>query len=227
MTRSFPLILALMSIGELFAARSRIWQDRIRTVARYYKSPRFALVDLAFGIMGLFSNPYRTCRKFLQKRGERNVYAYGETPLATLEKIARECEIERGDRWLELGSGRGKGCFWMAHFVGCETTGVEWVPEFVWFANALRVLFRVKGLSFKKINIDEADFSSATAVYLYGTCMEDSQIKTLVDKMALLPRGAKLISVSEPVQGGEFIVRKSFKVDFPWGRTRAYLQIKS
>ncbi len=192
----------------------RIWQDRFRAIQHYYKSPKFALIDLAFGLIALLINPYRTCRRFLRKIGEENVYAYGETPYTTYEKLVKECGIGLNDTWMELGAGRGKGCFWLAHFVGCKVIGIEQVPKFVWIAKALRLLFQVKQLEFEKGDIGKADLSRATVVYLYGLWPE---IK--------IEKGIRVITTGEPLEGLRII--KSFWIRFPWGRTTAYFQEKN
>lgn len=215
-----------MSIGEFFSVKWRILRDQAQTVRLYYKSPRFALLDLSFGLLSLVSNPYRACRKFLQKKGEEDVYAYGETPFATLEKIASHCQATPADRWVELGSGRGKGCFWIAHFIGCETTGIEWVPSFVRAARFLKNCFRIKNISFRLENMEEADFSKASIVYLYGTCLDDALMARLIEKMKTLPKGARVVSVSEPLQCEHLILKGPFPLTFPWGETEGFLHQK-
>jgi len=182
---------------------------------------RFALINFAFAFLTLFSNPYRVCRKFLQKKGNKEIYAYGETPLETYKKIASVCEIKSTDCWLELGAGRGKGCFWMAHSIGCRVQGIEWVPQFVWIARALKTLFRVHNASFHLQNIGDTDFSTATAVYLY---LYEAPPLT---KMEQLPLGAKVITVSEPLETPFLTLKKTFSIRYPWGRTQAFLHEKT
>ncbi len=191
----------------------RLWQNRIETIRRYYKKPKFALIDLTFGFVALFINPYRTCRKFLQKKGAAEIYAYGETPFATYEKIVEQCEIGPQDVWIEMGAGRGKGCFWLSHFLKCKVIGVEWIPQFVWIANGIKFLFNVKNVSFYSSDIQQTDLSKATVIYLYGLWPD-------LD----LPVGVKVITISEPLEGTKQL--KRFWVRFPWGRTTAFLQEK-
>ena len=109
-------------------------------------SIRFAFIEFSFALLSLFSNPYRVCRKFLQKKGAKEIYAYGETPLETYRKIAAVCGVGPNDEWLELGAGRGKGCFWIANLIGCRVRGIEWVPQFVWMARALKTVFSAQRL---------------------------------------------------------------------------------
>lgn len=216
-----------MSIGELLSLKARIWKEQVFAFKRYAAQDiRFAICDLSLGVWGLFSNPYRVCRKFLQKKGEEQIYAYGETPLTTLEKIVTECRLCSADHWLELGSGRGKGCFWVGRFIGCRVTGVEWIPQFVQQSRLLARLHRFRNVNFLCKDFAEAPFSQATAVYLYGTCLSQGVLKTLLKKMIALPPGAKVITISEPLASSSFRLEKTFSVCYPWGRTNAYLHIK-
>lgn len=194
----------------MLTSRKRLLQDRFQTF-RYYKSPKFALIDLAFGCIALFSNPYRTCRKFLQRKQAQNIHAYGETPLATYQRIVEQCGITSQDTWMEMGAGRGKGCFWLAHFIQCKVIGIEWVPQFATIANVLKALFKMDKVSFHQIDMEKADLSKASVIYLYGTWPK-----------LQISQGTKVITISEPLEG--FTVLKTFWVRYPWGRTAAYLQ---
>lgn len=189
----------------------RLWQNRWDAVRFYYKSPKFALIDMTFGMIALFVNPYRLCRKFLQKKGEKSVHTYGETPYTTYEKIVRECGIGPNDIWIELGSGRGKGCFWLSHFVGCKVIGIEQIPQFTWIANAISFLFGMKKVTFRRESVEQADLSQATVVYSYGLYPQIT-----------LNQGIKIITTGEPLDPHQII--KTFWIRFPWGRTTAYLQ---
>ena len=147
--------------------RKRIWLERLRTARHYYKNLSFTLIDLTFGLIALFSNPYRICRKFLEKKGAENIYAYGETPYSTYERIAEQCGMGSDDVWIELGAGRGKGCFWLAQFIGCKVVGIEWIPQFVRGARLIRWLFRIKKVRFERLDIEKADLGEASVIYLY------------------------------------------------------------
>jgi hypothetical protein len=164
-------------------------------------------------LIAVFVNPYRTCRKFLEKKGEENVYAYGETPFTTYHRIALQCGIGSQDTWIEMGAGRGKGCFWLAQFVGCKVIGIEWISQFVATANFFKALFRIPKVQFECSDLEKGNLSGATVVYLYGNWPK-----------IVIPVGVKVITVSEPLEG--FQVLKSFWVRYPWGRTTAFLQVR-
>lgn len=191
--------------------RRRLWQERLETIRCYYVSPKFALIDLLFGFAALFMNPYRICRKFRQKRRIENIYAYGETPFSTYQRIAEQCAVGPSDTWYEMGAGRGKGSFWLAHFIGCQVVGIEQVPAFVYIARALKTLFRMKNLRFDLGDMEKTGLSTATYIYLYGHWPK-----------LQIPHGVKVISISEPLP--DLPVIKTFWVRYPWGRTAAFLQ---
>lgn len=197
----------------MLTSRKRLLLDRLHTIRHYYKSPKFALIDLTFGFIALFINPYRTCRKFLQQKRAQNIYAYGETPLATYQRLIEQCHITAQDTWIELGAGRGKGCFFLAHFIRCKVIGIEWIPQFTLFANLIKSIFNLSNLTFTRIDMERADLTQATVIYLYG-----------VWPTLHIPRGVKVITISEPLPGLEIL--KTFWVRYPWGRTAAFLQIK-
>ncbi len=54
-----------------------------------------------------------------------------ETPLTSLEVIARECQLSVRDVVFELGCGRGRTCFWLNQFIGCAVIGIDYVPAFI------------------------------------------------------------------------------------------------
>src|SRR5437016_1511814 len=103
----------------------------MKTACLYYGSVPFMKTDLSLLGMYLFNSPYRISKRFLQEKGVSNIYAYGETPIATMEKIVQECSITKDDHFFELGSGRGRVCFWLGTVLKCEVTGVDNVPEFI------------------------------------------------------------------------------------------------
>lgn len=186
-------------------------------------SLQFNLAKLTLSILYAFCNPYRHCRKFLQKRGEKEIYGYGETPLKTLQIIAEKCEATSSDTWLELGAGRGLACFWIALNVGCKTIGVEWIPRFVNRAGFTAKIFSMNHLHFKQSHVLNAPFYKATIVYLYGTSWDDELIEKLEEKMKMLPKGSKIACISFPLK--YFSLVETFPVVFPWGETECYLHI--
>lgn len=155
------------------------------------------------GLSSFFLNPYRSSRKFFG-------LTYGETPLSAFAELIQAAGVTKEDLYVELGSGRGKTCFWAALFVGCKVRGVECVPALVRLSRFLSWLLGVK-VTFEKGWIEEVNISDATVIYLYH----------LSDFKLEIPKGCKIITTSEPLPG--YTVIQTIPIVFPWGKTNAYI----
>jgi SAM-dependent methyltransferase len=184
--------------------------------------PSFMPYEKALKKAYRFANPFQICKNHLIKQGEDIVDAYGETPLASLAVIAKECALSQDDFLIELGCGRGRGCFFLSHLLGCRVHGIDWVPFFVDTANKLASQLSV---TFQCSDMQTADFTGATAIYLYGTCLPDAMIHALIKT---LPSLTKIITVSYPLSdySPSFQTLKQFSVAFPWGEAEVFLNLK-
>lgn len=201
--------------------------DFFETVWRFYPNKTFRRVDLALLRSYFASNPYVFSRRYLESQGESEVYAYGETPLSSLQKIVELCELSENDRIFELGCGRGRTCFWLALILRAKkVVGIDFVPEFIEKANAVN---NVENLTFLCEDFLLSDLSQATVVYLHGSCMKDSDIVKLNQKLIGLKRGLKVITTSfsmvEYDNANRWTVGKVFSAEFSWGSADVYLQI--
>ena len=200
-------------------------KEEIHVFFRYYCQKKFFFLDIFLKFFYLFKNPYRICKDFLKKRGGKDIYLYGETPLTTMEKIAKKGEITSSDVVFELGAGRGRSSFWLSHFIGCKVIAIEWVPFFAYVANRVIKIFREKKMHFFLQDIFETKFDEATVIYLYGTCLKDEEIQNLLRKFEKLKKNTKIISISYSLSdySTNFSYQKKWDVSFPWGDTQAYL----
>ncbi|MDN3507340.1 MAG: methionine biosynthesis protein MetW [Simkaniaceae bacterium] len=169
----------------------------------YYRDRRFWKIEKKMRARYRWKNPYAMARKEGQ--------VYGETPLALYDEIAKRVGLEKGERFLDLGCGRGRGCYFLAHFYGCKALGIEMVAGFV-----------KRAIAVPGVEILQGDFLScdlnADVIYLYGTCLNDEEIEVVSKNVV----GAKVVSVSEPLPGAPVI--ESFEGEFPWGKTQLYIQ---
>lgn len=194
---SFVELIHLLWINLVVKLRNLV--EYVKVIFLYYGNARFRQVDLAFIRSYLLQNPYRISKKFLTLRKEKDIYAYGETPITTFGTIAKQCGITKEDTVFELGCGRGRGCFWFNTYLGCKVVGIEYIPEFVEKADAIKQAYELTDIEFRLQDILKADLTGATVIYLYGTCYEAPFIKQLVKLMKALPKGTKVISVSYPL----------------------------
>jgi SAM-dependent methyltransferase len=201
-----------------------------RVVWRYYRSAAsFVWLDVLLALHYLFRNPHRISKAFLMKKGAKNIYAFGETPLTTLDTIARECRILSDDLVYELGCGSGRTCFWLRTFVKCQVVGVDYLPAFISKANRVKKWARLSKIHFLQEDMLTVDLKGASVIYLYGTCLEDAVIERLLYRFEELKRGTKVITVSYPLtdyNNAYFKLEKSFSARFPWGKADIFLQTR-
>ena len=219
-----------MKKTSLFLIRLRFtWfqlVEFLKVLSRYYRKPSFARADLLLLAQYLFQNPFRIHRRFLQKRGERELYTYGETPLTTLEQIARAFEIRPSDLVYEFGCGRGRSCFWLNQQIGCRVVGIEQLPLFIKRAERVRRLLDFKGIKFILGDYRSVDLSEASVVYLYGSDLSNEEVEEVSRALQALKPGSKAITVSYPLSSESFELVSSLSAPFGWGEAEVFLQVK-
>lgn len=204
--------------------------EYLKVVSRFYSCKAFRQQDLSLIRKYLFTNPFAISKAYLLSKGAEDPYLYGETPLTTLAKIVQECGINSTDSVYELGCGRARTCFWLANFVKCNVLGVEQIPTFIEKALEVKNRYDVQNVSFYLGSYYDVSFKEATAIYLYGTCLDDSAIQRLLKKLSKMAFGAKVITVSYPLTDYEtnplFDLIHTFEASFPWGETTLYLHVR-
>jgi protein-L-isoaspartate O-methyltransferase len=194
---------------------------------RYYTDTTFSHIDRSLLTAYIFKNPYTISKNYLKKRQAREVHTYGETPLMTYDRLAKEVDLRSTDTFLELGSGRGRGALFLHHFYKCQVIGIERIPQFVKLSKYIVDKYHQEKVQFICADMLKADLPSATVIYLYGTALSDTEIAPLIAKLKKYPKGVKIISVSYPLTDYDetsFEILKTFSISYPWGETEAYLQ---
>ncbi|NGX27148.1 MAG: hypothetical protein K940chlam6_01081, partial [Chlamydiae bacterium] len=191
------------------------WREQKVVEKRFYENASFRVQDEA--LLAAYQNisPYQISKEYLIKNGAKNPYAYGETPLTTMAKIAKECDLGTKDTIIEMGAGRGRTSLFLAEYVGARVLAYEQISSFV------EKMVPSKNLKIFAEDMFSADFAKATAIYLYGTMLEDSAIRMLTKKF---PHKAKIITVSYPLNAysENYSIKKTFSGRFPWGKTKVY-----
>ncbi len=203
--------------------------ESLRIIFRYYRNLPFLLNDLLLAGHYLWRNPHQVSKSFMKRRGEENIYTYGETPLTTLDRIARKCRILSKDTVYEVGCGSGRTIFWLRYFVKCRAVGIDYQPTFIRRANRVKKWLCLDKTQFLLEDMLQADYRKATVLYLYGTCLEDGVIERLVERFQELKSGTKVISVSYPLTDYSdiFTLAEQFQARFPWGKADVFLNIKN
>ena len=196
---------------------------------RYYKNLSFALFDVFLKLAYAFINPYRISKKFLQKNDHPQIHMYGETPIALFDILLKKCKLDANDTFLELGCGRGRLCAFTRFFYKCKVVGVEQIPIFVKILNFLLKLFRLKNIFIFKKNMLDMNYSNASFIFLYGTCLENNELEKIIQNLLSTKEDTKILTISVALcdYNENFKTIDEFSIKLPWGNTNAYLQIKT
>lgn len=191
------------------------WIEQRKVEKRFYHNEHFKKCDQALLQAYRRENPYKISKDFLVNQKAPDVYAYGETPLTTMDNIVRECELTQSDLVIEMGAGRGRASLFLAEYIGCKVIAYEQIPA---FAEKFSLSPNLKIIA---EDMFAADFSKATAIYLYGTMLSDDDILKLCNAF---PKNVKIITVSYPLSdySDNYVIKKTFKGKFPWGKTEVY-----
>jgi hypothetical protein len=202
----------------------------VRNLFLYYLwHPKFFFIELTTFALYFFQSPFRLIRKFDENHPDQAIGPYGETDFRAFEKLLDGFSIPKTATLADLGSGRGRLCFWLSCVRGqSHVVGVEREIVMVERALSIRHRFNVKQLSFQfgdweKVHLDEID-----VFYLYGPAMSDERIVRAAAKLQKLPVGTKIITVSAwlgEVMPDRFQLVKTLPIRFPWGKTEAFLQM--
>ena len=188
---------------------------------RYCLSFRFLYFELRRRVFFFLCSPWAVSRRFLDQRGETDAQGYGETPLVTLNAVARRLKLTSKDALLELGSGTGRNCVWLSDQYGCKTLGIEQIPLFVQVGKTLvRQCLPAGKVSFICGDMFDLDMSRWQRVYVDCTAMSESCIRQVAMLCAGLPNGAKVVSVNASfaqLMPERFQLESVFPGLFIWG----------
>ena len=215
--------------SSFFSLRWRMWKERWNNILSYYHNLRFACADLALCCISLFDNPYRRTRRYFERQ-KRIPVPYGETPLNTLCEAAQQAGWHSGETIAELGCGMGRTSFWMAVHLRAHVVAIDCQAKLIKRAQWIAMLLRIRRVHFRCGDLRLTDLSACSAAYFYSTGFPDALLKRIMPTLLTLPKGARLITVSQAVTDWEptapFRVEKSWQGQFLWGEATLYLQVK-
>ena len=147
----------------------------------------------------------------------------------SIERLRELSSLTANDQLLELGCGRGRGCFFLHALTGCQVTGVDHVPKFIDIGLKMVKRYQMQGVHFLCQEMTQVDLSHATVIYLYGTCLEEGTIHPLIDSFKELPPSVKIITVSYPLSDytDAFVTKAEITAQFPWGEGEVFLNQSS
>lgn len=148
-------------------------------------------------------------------------FFYGETPLGTAHQLLQWGELCPGQRFCEIGCGRGVVGL-MAHLVfGAEVDGFEKVPA---LADKARWLTRALDVE-RSVRIhEEGPYPAADLYFLTPTTWSEQNWQRVQNDLKSAPSGSRALVLSQPLPGWTVLAQKSFA--YSWGGNQTYLQAK-
>ncbi len=217
-----------MGISLFFSVKWFFIKEQLFVFQKFYRVKSFVVADLALFFFSFFYNPYRACRLFWKKEGF-SYRIYGETPIRAFSQITSSVSIKKEDHLLEMGSGRGKLCFWSASFLGCSVTGVEKVSFFQRIALFIQKKIGIQNLRFIQKDLLEIDYSPYSVIYFYATAQEEPFLDKVFHKMLSCKKGTTIITVStypSETLPKDFVLQKKQTFRFPWGEGTVFFSKK-
>jgi SAM-dependent methyltransferase len=193
--------------------------------ARYYRHLRLLRVDWA-----LWRAYWWRDRYFLARREGRRLdvppetLTYGTTPWSTAADLLKRVDAKPGERFLELGAGEGRLAFFARVWGDLTVDAYELLPTFVRVADRIVKRLSLDRITFHQANLLAADLAMADIVYLAGTCLDDPTIDTLQDRLRWLKPGARVISLSFPLDVPGLELMAEVPIAVSWGHSTAYVQ---
>lgn len=171
-----------------------------------------------------FSSPYSIIKKYGD--GSEN-FIYGETPLLTVDRILCDAGITQDDTLIDLGCGRGLMLFGAYLSKDIKATGIDIVEPFIEKGNRIASALKTDKVRFKKIDINDYDFSLGNIFFIAGTTFEDDVLKKITKKISQIKGNVKIISLSQKIDNEHFPVILKRKYQFSWGDNLVYIQEKT
>jgi len=200
----------------------------VRNCLYYYLwYPKFFIVDMSALLLYFFKSPYRLVRLYDEAHPENPLGPYGETDFYFFDTILSEFAISKEKTIAELGSGRGRLCFWLSMVRGqAKVYGVEQHPILFERAERARRSFRIENVLFIEADWQSLPFSDVDLIYLYLPIEKDEDLLELGKKVCRLWPKTQIITIGwwfgEVMD--KVVLEKKTTVRFDWGTTEAYLQ---
>ena len=160
---------------------------------------------------------YRSFRHMTNKE-----FIYGEIDFLSFHNILENAQPQLGEVFYDLGSGTGKAVFAAALFFDLsKACGIELLPPLYekstnqlkkatsFFQNLKpdfenKYLEKIPAIQFIQDSFLSHDFHDANIIYIAATCLSDPTWESLINKMAHLNPGTRIIVATKSIQHKQF-----------------------
>ena len=203
--------------------------DFLYTLQKYRRNTLFIKSYLQLKCLYLLKNPYAISRKYLIQHDPANIYQYGETPIRTLNIIEQYIPQEYHRTHLyELGAGSGYTTLYFRLIRHYSVTSIEMISAFCQRIEYIIQKNKISNTTILNDDFLKIDFKQANIIYLYGSCMEITQIKKLIHIIKQQQQKILIISISFALsqyeKTGVFHKIHQHNITFFWGNTDVFIE---
>lgn len=143
-------------------------------------------------------------------------FRFGETPYFTGLEICRMARLQKGEKFYDLGCGRGKMVFAAALGFGAEATGVDLLPTYIHFgeriANLVGCSARFLLEDFTLVEVFEAD-----VIYVAGSIFSEETWAALLELVEQLQPASRWVCVGRQAEHPLLKAYDRREFLFSWG----------
>jgi tRNA G46 methylase TrmB len=144
-------------------------------------------------------------------------FIYGEIDFLSFHNILEKANPKPNEVFYDLGSGAGKAVFAAAlYFNFSKCYGIELLSPLynkalntlskaeLQLKNTPSELSKISSIHFIQDSFLEYDFHNANVIYIAATCFSETTWESLINKMATLPSGTRIIVATKNIQHERF-----------------------
>jgi len=159
------------------------------------------LKNLFAGSHGKFISMKHRLTHFIRNKE----FIYGEIDFLSFYTILEKTKPQEGEVFYDLGSGAGKAVFAAGYYFNfSKTCGIELLEPLYKLAKNQLKKVPLTQVEFINENFLNYDFSDADIVYVAATCLDPSTWEQLINKMAKLKPGSRIIVATKSIQHEQF-----------------------
>jgi hypothetical protein len=145
----------------------------------------------------------------------------GATPWWLLRGLGRELKLGPGIPFVDVGAGEGLAAAVLSSVMGAPGWAVEPVDGLRQGAEAA---YRALGLPLHTAaRLEDVPLGACQAAYAAWTCLDRETRSGLTRTLLQLPQGARVATVTHPVEGPGFRPVAAWRSLFPWGMADVHL----
>lgn len=163
----------------------------------------------------------------LDERAARGIdddqLTYGETRWTTFLSLIPEMKLRPDSHFIDLGCGAGFLCLLISQGLQVTATGVDLIQGFIDNGNQIVSQLSLEQIRFQQANFFELELLPFDCFYATATCFSEETLDDLSEKLISAKSGARILTVTSPVEGHHLRQVKQIRTRYDWGMDWVYV----